>query len=71
MTLREAALALVDYLDEEEIYDRGDDDGDGYVDGFRSKRFSALIGAVRHAAKEVSGEALSAGSDPAGALRPE
>lgn len=57
--LREATMALVSYLEENQVYDKLADCGCGYLDSYRTQGFEALIHAARAAAPEV-GEELAA-----------
>jgi hypothetical protein len=57
--LLEATMALVSYLEENQVYDKLADCGCGYLDSYRTEGFEALIHAVRAAAAEV-GEELAA-----------
>jgi hypothetical protein len=54
--LMEATLALVSYLEENQVYDKLADCGCGYLDSYRTDRFEALIHAARTAAAELGQE---------------
>ncbi len=54
--LFEAARALVQYINEEEVYDKLGDAGCGGVDPYRSDRFMALIKTANEALKTVETE---------------
>ncbi|MFA5054475.1 MAG: hypothetical protein WC565_10470 [Parcubacteria group bacterium] len=47
--LHKAARELIEYIEEVDLCDAGDDDGDGYIDERRTKNFSDLIEAVKKA----------------------
>ena len=57
--LMAATMALVSYIEENQVYDKLADCGCGYLDSYRTEGFEALIHAVRAAAAEV-GEELAA-----------
>ena len=47
--LHKAARELIEYIEEVDLCDAGDDDGDGYIDERRTKKFSDLIAALNQA----------------------
>ena len=57
--LVEATMALVSYIEENQVYDKLADCGCGYLDSYRTDGFEALINAARAAAAEL-GEELAA-----------
>lgn len=55
-TLFEASRALLQHINEEEVYDKLGDAGCGGVDPYRSDRFMALIKAANEAIKAIETE---------------
>jgi len=50
-----AAKALIEYSDENYIYDRGGDEGGGYVDAWMSSELSELFERLEKAVRAVGG----------------
>jgi hypothetical protein len=51
--LIKAAQELIDYIDEENVYDQSDDDGDGRIDNSQSHEFRSLIRDLESAIEEA------------------
>ena len=51
--LIKAAEALITYIEEEDVYDTSDDDGDGHVDYSQSHELKALTEDLKEAIKEA------------------
>lgn len=64
--LTDAAKALVNYIDNENVFDKMADCGCGGWDTYRSDNFDALIQAVKTALRELGVEAGSAYRPPSG-----
>ena len=52
--LIKAAQALITYIEEENVYDQSDDDGDGHVDCSQSHEFRTLTNNLQHAIEGAS-----------------
>lgn len=51
--LIKAAQALITYIEEENVYDQSDDDGDGHVDCSQSHAFRALTNNLQYAIEDA------------------
>ena len=52
--LIKAAKALITYIEEENVYDTSDDDGDGYTDYSQSQAFQDLVSNLEHTIKDAA-----------------
>jgi hypothetical protein len=57
--LLEATLALVNYIEENQVFDKLADCGCGGLDSYRSDKFVELINSAKKAANELNDELLS------------
>lgn len=51
--LKSAAKALLKFLDENDVFDEGANDGEGVIDTWRSDQFEQLIESLRSALQET------------------
>ena len=51
--IKEALVALVEYIERRDVNDEFVNDGDGHVDGYRSVEFGLLIDRAREALSET------------------
>ena len=49
-----AAQALITYIEEENVYDQSDDDGDGYIDCSQSYMLRGLTNSLQHAIEDAA-----------------
>lgn len=59
--LKDAAKALVNYIDTENVFDKMADCGCGGMDAYRSDKFDALIQALKDALRDLGVEAGAKG----------
>jgi Ni,Fe-hydrogenase maturation factor len=61
----ELTKTLIDYIEEEQVYDKIADAGCGYIDSYRSEKFDRLIKEVKEAADKALKEVLSSSEQQA------
>ncbi len=65
--LKDAARALVNYIDTENVFDKLADCGCGGMDAYRSDKFDALIQALKGALRDLGVEAGGVSRAPSAA----